>query len=159
MRKPFLLLILAIGFLSFDKLENEESNEKLTETELKFVKENYNWNSKEILIVNFRMPKSSCHFNNYANLKKSSDWWIKYYSKMELVNVYKIFVLSDSQKAKTIIDSKKHFADMNSFFLNKFFKKDKACFGIVVINQNGEFQKKAGEYTQEHITELINNLK
>jgi hypothetical protein len=159
MKKPILLVLLAIGFLSFNKLENAYLNEKLTETELKFVTENYNWNSKEFIIVNFRMPKSNCHYNNYANLKKSTEWWTKYYSKINLDNVHNIFVYSDNKKAKKIIDSKKHFADSNSFFLNKFFNQDKTCYGILVIKKNGEFQKKSGEYTEENVIELINNLK
>jgi len=159
MRKTFLLLFLAIGFLSFKELENEGYIEKITETELKFVKENYKWNSEEFIIINFRQPKSSCHYDNYKNLKKSSEWWIKYYLEMELINVRNIFVYSDKEKAKKIIDRKNHFDDMNSLFLNKFFSKDKTCYGILIINKNGDFQKKAGEYTHENIMELINNLK
>lgn len=78
---------------------------------------------------------------------------------MELVNVRNIFIYSDNEKAKKIIDSKNHFDDKNSMFLNKFFSKDKTCYGILVINRKGYFQKKAGEYTQENITKLISSLK
>ena len=159
MKKLFLLLILAIGFLSFDKFEKEDANKKLTKTELEFIKENYNWNSEEFLIINFTMPKNSCHYNNYANLKKSSKWWTSFYSKMKLDNVHNIFVYSNSYKAKKIIDSKTHFEDTDSFILANFFSKDKSCYGIVIINKNGAFQKKAGEYVQKDITRFINRLK
>jgi len=159
MKKILLSIILAVALLSFKKLEKNGSKEKLTETELKSIKENYNWISKEFLIINFRMPKSSCHYNNYSDLKKSSTWWTSYYAKMKLVNVHNVFVYSDNKKAKKIIDSKAHFEDVNSFILNNFFSKSEACYGIVVVNENGEFKKKAGEYTQENILELINSLK
>lgn len=157
-KKTVLLLILAIGLLSFNQRHGKGSKEKLTENELGFIKENYNWNSEEVLMINFRSPGSSCHYDNYRNLKKSSEWWTEFYSDMELVNVRNIFVYSDNKKAQKIIDSNIHFADINSFFLNNFFSRNKTCYGILVINKKGEFQKKAGEYTQEHIVELLKNL-
>ena len=106
MKKTVILLILAIGFLSFNKLEIKDSTGKLTETELTFVKESYNWNSEEFIIINFRQPENSCQYDNYKNLKKSVRWWTKFYSKMELANVRNIFIYSDSEKARGIIDSK-----------------------------------------------------
>jgi len=157
MRNTILILILGFGLLSFNKIK--DSNEKLTEAELKFVKENYNWNSESLLIVNFRQPVTSCHYDNYTNLKKTSESIAKFYSKMELGNVRNIFVYSDGEKAKKIIDSKNHYNDIKSMFLNEFFSKDKTCYGILVFNRNGDFQKKAGEYTPEIIEELIDNLK
>jgi hypothetical protein len=159
MKKIFILLILTIGFLNFNKPYIKGSNENLTETELKFVKDNYNWKSEEFIVINFRQPRSSCHFNNYTNWKKTSKWWNEFYSGIKLDNVRNIFVYSDRNKAKKIIDSKNHFADKDNYFLNNFFLKEKACFGILVINNIGEYQKKSGEYSQKNVEELINNLK
>ncbi|MCB0445677.1 MAG: hypothetical protein R2812_08425 [Gelidibacter sp.] len=159
MKKVFLLLILTIGLLSFSSPKNEIPNGKLTDAQLEYVKKIYNWNSEELLIVNFKQPERRCHYNNYQHFKESEKWWDAYYSKIELTNVRNIFVYSDSKKAKEIIDSKKHFADMDSFFLNNFFSKEKTCDGIVIINKNGDYQKKAGEYTLIDIAQLINKLK
>lgn len=159
MKKFLVLLILAIGFSSFNKLTIKESEGQLTESELKFVQENYNWNSEEFMIVNFTQPQSSCEYNNYKDLNKSIQWWTTFYSKMELVNVRTIFIYSDAEKSKGIIDLKNHFDDVNSMFLNKFFSQHKTCYGLLVINRKGYFHKKAGEYTQEDITDLISLLK
>jgi hypothetical protein len=157
MKKYLMLLLLVISFLSFNKPESQ-TDEKLSETQLQFIMENYHWNSEDLIIVNFRQPQSSCHYDNYQNLKQSSEWWTEYYSKMELNNVRNIFVYSDSNRATEIIDSKNHFSDINNFFLENFFARDRSCFGILVINRDGDFQKKIGEYTQEDIIELVKNL-
>ena len=152
-----MLLLLVISFLSFNKPESQ-TDEKLSETQLQFIIENYHWNSEDLIIVNFKQPRSSCHYDNYKNLKQSSEWWTEYYSKMELVNVRNIFVYSESKKATEIIDSQNHFSDISNFFLDNFFNKEQSCYGILVINKKGEFQKKNGEYTQEDIVKYINIL-
>jgi hypothetical protein len=157
MKKTILLLTLTISLLNFQKAESQ-TVEKLSEKQLEIISEAYQWNSEDIIIVNFRQPQSSCHYDNYQDLKKSSEWFTEYYSNIELVNVRNIFVYSDSNKATEIIDSKTHFPDTNNFFLENFFAKKKTCYGILVINKNGEFQKKSGEYTQEEIVELVNML-
>ncbi|TYA53216.1 hypothetical protein FVF61_11245 [Formosa maritima] len=144
--------------MSFSNAKSQ-TNEKLSEEHLKFVIENYQWNSEDVMIINFRQPKSSCHYDNYENLKQSSDWWTEFYSEMDLENIHNIFVYSDSNKAKAVIDSKNYFSDINNFFLENFFVKNRSCFGILVINKDGDFKKKSGEYTQEDIIELVKNLK
>ena len=111
------------------------------------------------MIVNFRQPKSSCGYDNYKNLKKSSEWWTEFYSEMDLEKIRNIYIYSDSERAKKIIDSKNHFEDINSLFSKKFFSEDKTCYGILVISRQGYFQKKAGEYTQKNVDELISKLK
>lgn len=156
MKKIILLLILFVSLLSFDK---SNKNEKFTESQLTFIMENYNWKSEELLIVNFRQPSSRCHYDNYRNLNKPSKWWTDFYTKINLKNIKNIFVYSDQLKAKKIIDSKSHFADSNSFFLSRVFSKDKTCYGIIVINNDGEFRKKAGEYMPKDVERLISELK
>ncbi|MBD3863079.1 MULTISPECIES: hypothetical protein [Flavobacteriaceae] len=158
MKKIILLLILAVGLLSFNRPNKNITTEKLTEDQLNFIKENYKWDSEEFLFVNFRQPESSCHYDNYQNLKNSSKWWTEFYSKMELQNVRNIFVYSDKLRAKKVIDSKNHFADINNFFLNQIFSNDKTCYGILIINKKGEYQKKAGEYMQKDIVYLISQF-
>jgi len=157
MKKQLMLLLLVISLFSFNKPEIQ-TDEKLSEEQLIFIKENYNWNSEDLIIVNFRQPQSSCHYDNYKNLKQSSDWWNDYYSKMKLNNIRNIFVYSDSNKATGIIDSKNHFSDVNNFFLENFFTEEQNCYGILVFNKNGDFQKKSGEYTQDDIVEFQNIL-
>lgn len=78
---------------------------------------------------------------------------------MKLENVHNIFVYSDSNKAKEVIDSKNHFSDIDNFFLDNFFIEDKTCFGILIINKNGNVQKKSGEYIQKDILKLMKKLK
>src|SRR5690606_41386218 len=42
---------------------------KLTQNEVKYIEENYNWNDEEFLLVDFRMPSGRCHYDNYENLE------------------------------------------------------------------------------------------
>ncbi|WP_324027444.1 hypothetical protein QSV08_05900 [Maribacter sp. BPC-D8] len=158
MKKIIILLILSVGFLSFNEDCINLNNEKLTEAQLSFIMESYDWKSERLLIVNFRQPRTSCHYNNYQNLKKSAKWWTEFYSKMEIANIRNIFVYSDNLKANKVIDSENHFDDINNFFLNKVFTKDKTCYGLIVINKKGEFRKKAGEFMQKDIEEFITQL-
>ncbi|WP_033957807.1 hypothetical protein [Psychroserpens jangbogonensis] len=158
MKRAFLLLILAVGLFGFHKVENNSHNEKLSEAQLKLVKENYAWSSEEFIIVNFRQPINSCHYDNYSNLKNSLKWWTDFYSKIKLNNVRNVFVYAEEKRAKKIIDSKSHYSDINSFFLNNFFVNDKTCYGILVIDNDGNYIKKAGEYNQEDVIELIKKI-
>jgi hypothetical protein len=157
MRKTLILLILAFGLLNFDNPNGEKINEKLTDTQLNFLIKSYSWGTEDLLIVNFNQPKSRCHYDNYVNLKKSINWWNRFYSKIELQSAKNIFVYADNLRAAKVIDSKTYFADKNFFFKN-FFSDNTTCYGLLIIKKNGEYQKKSGEYTQEHIVELINNL-
>lgn len=74
MRKILLLLLMIIGFSSFSEFENTIETGQLTENDVQFLKENYNWNSEEFLIVNFSQSRSSCSYDNYKSLKKSVKW-------------------------------------------------------------------------------------
>ena len=150
---------MVIGFSSFSEFENTIETGQLTENDVQFLKENYNWNSEDFLIVNFKQPRSSCQYDNYKNLKKSVKWGSTFYAELKLEHVRTIFIYADHKKAKKVIDSKSHFEDINSFIYTTFFSKDQTCVGIVVVNKKGVFQKHAGEYTQENVAELVKNLK
>ncbi|MEP2238054.1 MAG: hypothetical protein ABJI22_06810 [Maribacter sp.] len=158
MKRTIILLILSVGFLSFNENHKNSTNKKLTEVELNFIKENYNWKAEGLLIVNFRQPKSSCHYDNYKNLKNSLKWWSEFYSKMDIENIRNIYVYSEGLKAKKILDSENHFPDTNDFFLNLAFSKDKTCYGVLVVNEKGEFRTKVGEYMNKDIEEFISRL-
>ena len=130
----------------------------LSSEQLNFIKEKYNWNNQEFLIINFRLPKESCHYDNYRNLKNSKKWWTEFYSDVELSDSRNIFIYSDSVKAKKVIDGKFGFPDYDDFFSNSIFLNDKACYGLIVINQKGDFYKKAGEYQLNEVLSFKQSL-
>lgn len=158
MKITILSFILSIGFFSFKRTDNQNTPGKLTETQLHFVIENYHWTSEQLLIVNFRQPKSNCHYDNYVDLKNSAKWWCEFYSKIDLQNIRNIFVYADYSKAKNIIDSHNHYADASDFFMNQIFSLDKTCYGVLVLNKSGHYRRKAGEYIQKDIEKLILEL-
>ena len=158
MKITILSFILSIGIFSFHRTDNPYSSGKLTEPQLHFVIENYQWTSEKLLIVNFRQPKSRCHYDHYADLKNSAKWWREFYADIDLQNVRNIFVYADHSKAKNSIDMHTHYADASDFFLNQIFSLDKTCYGVLVLNKSGHYRKKAGEYNQKDIEKLILEL-
>lgn len=159
MKKNILIFFISLGIMSFKYNEEKINNGKLTEIQLNFVKENYNWNSEDIIIVNFRQPKTNCFYDNYKNINNSVSWWKSFYSKMNLKNTLNIFVYSDKHAAKNVIDSKAHFEDKNNFFLNIFFFSENECYGLLIINKLGYYQQKNGEYSEYDVTSSIESIK
>src|SRR5690606_960411 len=131
----------------------------LTQNEVKYIEENYNWNDEEFLLVNFRMPSGRCHYDNYENLEVSMEWWKKFYSNIKLENVAKRFVFSDSVRAHSILDSKTKIADKRNFLLNKFFKEVKACHGVLIADKSGNVGYMFGECTEQDIESLFKKIK
>ena len=49
--------------------------------------------------------------------------------------------------------------DSNDYLYKTFFKKNELCYGLIVINENGEFITFTGEYTHKTINIFIEDLK
>lgn len=156
MKRIILLALISSIIMSFNQIENKKV---LTETQLKFIKEKYKWNSENILIINFVQSSKNCFYDNNANLDNSVKWWEKFYSKIDLNNVSNIYVYSDKISAKKIIDSEKRFEDYDDFLLTNFFNVKKECYGILVINSVGEYEIAEGEYSEKQVENFIKPLK
>lgn len=157
MKRLITLCLIVITFSSFIKNEPNTYSGKLNTIQLKFIKDNYPWKDGEFLIINYRQPKRSCHYNNYYKIA-SSTWFDNLYSKIKLHNISNIFIYADSKRAKKIIDFKKHFEDKNHYLLDNFFSKDKSCYGLMIINEQGDYKQKNGEYFQSDIVSFVNKL-
>jgi len=142
--------------MSFNQIENKKI---LSETQLKFIKEKYKWNSENILIINFVQSSKNCFYDNNANLDNSAKWWKKFYIKIDLSNVSNIYIYSDKISAKKVIDYETKFEDYDDFLLNNFFNIKKECYGILVINSIGEYEIEEGEYSEKQVENFIKALK
>ena len=129
---------------------------KLTQKEIKFLEEAYNWKNDKLLILNIVMPRTRCSYNNYKDLSSAKKWWKKFYEKVDLTNAENRFIFSDFENSKSVIDNKTYFLDANNYILKEFFSKDNVCFGVVIIDKHGNFEYKAGEYSEVEINNLIN---
>ena len=159
MKKSILLLFLITSLLSFKNLESGYFDNRISEADLKFIKEAYNWDSKDFIIIHFRYPKSNCHYNNYKTLDNFSASWETFFTGINLKEVRNVFVYSDKKFAKKIIDSINHYEDFNSFLLKNYFSNEKTCHGVLVINNSGEFKKKEGEYSSKELRKFLRKLK
>ena len=156
MKRIILLAFFTLIIMGFTPFETKKS---LTQTQLKFIKDNYKWNTEKLLIINFRHKRENCFYDNTTNLEGGRNWWSKFYSKINLNKVLNIYVYSDSVSAKKIIDTKTKFEDYVDFLLATFFNTKKECYGILVINSNGEYEIHEGEYTVKQVKGFIKTLK
>ena len=120
----------------------------LDEEQMNFIKDNYEWKDK-IAIINFTQPRSYCHFDNSKSSIQSRGWWINFYSKIDTENCLNIFVGS----------SENSLIDKNDFLLNNFFKRKKTCFGVMVINDSGQYLQFNGHYSEKQVSQFIEKLK
>ena len=132
---------------------------KLSDEQLKSLKMAYNWNSEDLLIVNFRQPRNNCNYNNYKNLEISKNWVSKNVFTIKNIDTNRIiYIYSDSKLAKRSIDNTESYNDVNDFFTTNF-SANGHCYAIIIVNQDGEMVYKVGEYSKEDVISLIDKIK
>ncbi len=157
--KKLILLILVLSFFElFAQNDKYDLGGKLTKAELIFIKKRFNWIEENYLIINYRQPKTYCHYNQYRKVN-SSMWFENYFSELKLQNTRVVYSYFESKLARKKIDNKDYFEDQNKYLFNRFFNKIKSCYAVLVINKNGEFQHMNGEYYKEDILRLIDKTK
>ena len=157
MKRLITLFLIVITFSSFINNVPNTYSGRLTKTQLEFIKDNYPWKDGNFIIINYRQPRKSCHYNNYYKIT-STTWFDDFYSKLKMQNISNVFIYADSNRAKKVIDSKKYFGDKKKFLFKNFFSKDKSCYGLMIINEKGDYQQKNGEYLQSDIITFVNKL-
>ena len=152
-------------------VENKENNienekpiyydfaDKMDSEKLLFIKNNYNWNNEKILIINYKQPISSCHFDNNKITSEGKTWWKNFYSKVDTENCLNIQVLANGERVKKKLDKIYYFDDENEFLLTNFFDRKKSCFGVLVINDQGDYIQYNGHYSERQVDKFIKNLK
>ena len=172
MKKILLQIFIGILIFSCSSTKNEdnlsvESKEKVISydyagkvdsNQLSFIKTNYNWNTERVLIINYKQPLSSCHFDNHK-ISAESTWWKKFYSKIDTENCANIHVLANGEEKNKNIDNKYIFDDKNGFLLLNFFKRKTSCFGIFVVNNEGYYIQFNGHYSERQVSKYIENIK
>jgi len=131
---------------------------KIDENQLDFIKNNYNWKTARILIVNYKQPLSSCHFNNHT-ISNKSKFWKRFYSNIDTENCKNINVMANGEKNFKNIDNKNIFDDKYDWLLYKFFIRKTSCFGVLVINSEGDYMQFNGHYSERQVSKYIGNLR
>ncbi len=126
---------------------------------LNLIKQYYHWKDEEILIINYKQPISSCHFDNNTITSKGKKWWKDFYSKINTDNTLNIQVLSNGEKVKYKLDDFNFFDDKNDLLLNNFFNRKKSCFGVLVLNKDGNYFQYNGHYSERQVEVFIDSLK
>jgi hypothetical protein len=154
MKRLTILFIVFVVLNSFSIYEN-----KFSKLELDEIKKNYHWKDEKFLIINYFMPKTSCHYNNYSNPKKTKLWFDNnIYSNLNIESSKNICVFSDFESANKIIDKETYFADFNDFLLNKIFNNFSGCYGLLIINSDGKYNYFEGEYSKNNVNTILKEL-
>ena len=152
--KKYLILLLLIVQSGFAQ------EKTIPKKDLETIKYEYNWKNESYLIVNYRFPKDYCPYENYGELDKSYAYLnSKVYSKLDLKSHRNVFVYADKLAAKSILDKKIHYDDVGLYFLKKLLDIKGSCYGVLIINKNGEYNYILGEYSSKDIQNLTDSLK
>jgi len=155
MSRKVLTLISFLLIICFVNAQNYEG--KLNKEQVEVLEGLFGWEKEELIIINYRQPKGYCHYDQYMSIG-STKWFDDFYSELNLKDVHNIFVYYESKRSKGVIDGKKHFFDLNKYFFDNFFKKDKSCYGLLIVNKHGNYQQKNGEYSKKEVKNYINKL-
>ena len=126
---------------------------------LTFLAKNYNWNTQEILIVNYSQPIKDCHFDNNQLTKQSIKFFDDFYAKINTENSLIVKVFSNGERIRRKLDNVKYFDDKEDFLYINFFSKKRSCFGVLVIHKNGNYYQYNGHYTEKQVAKFSYNLK
>lgn len=173
MKKIILLFICVINYSCYstktteNTISEKESKKpiyydfegKLDEAQLTFLKNNYHWKDEKILIINYNQPISFCHFDNNKITPESKKWSENFYKKINTENCLIIKVLANGERVQNKLDDIKYFDDKMDFLQMNFFYKRKSCFGVLVLNQFGDYVQYNGHYDEDQVDHFIKVLK
>lgn len=155
---PTILLIVCSLSYGQNNLENTDLKYdfagKLSPDELKFTKLQFDWDSEDILIVNYTQLRTDCHFDNHTHKINSGKWWRKFYSETDISNSLVVFLCSEKHEG-----IKGLYVDRTNFFLKHFFSRKKSCFAVLIINKNGDYLQFNGHYSEEQVSNYTQYLK
>lgn len=168
-----LIILLFYNCSTTKKLENqtnESKNEqpiiydyanKISNEQLTFIKKTYNWNTENILIINYVQPIeiSPCKID-YKSIPESGKEWRKdFYSKINTEGCLNIQVFASGELLKSKLDNIIYFDDKNDFLYESYFSRKKSCFGILVVNNNGYYIQYNGHTSERQVAQFIELLK
>ena len=154
MKNVYLLLVcFFVTNLTFSQID-------IPNYQLQALKEVYKWGNEKFLVINFTQPKFNCHYDNYQKLNNKKKWLDdNVYNDIDMNDCRSIYVFSDKEAAKKIIDNNTYFEDHNNYFLNNFFNLKENCYGLLIIRQDGKFSNLVGEYLKEDVKAMLDSLK
>ena len=165
--KKFLLLLLLLtaGCRSTEKTKAEAGGipplhfaGQLDQGKIAFLKDNYPRPEGSALVINYKQPNSSCHFNFRKKERDSTAWWRKSYSRTPLKNSAAIYVISESHYVPGLLDNLSYFADKNDFLLKNFFDRLHSCYGVLVLNETGSYLQYNGTLSQGQVSKYVEAL-
>ncbi len=166
--KKILVLIITMCLLSSCgatvSTENAKGNttnnsRKVSLQEIEIIRSYFNFNKEDLLVIAAIQPRNRCHYNQYENLKSSTDWIFNLVNNARVSNAKRVLIILEKQTRDNLIDGKRIFNDPNNFILNTLFSSSDGCYGVVVLNKSGEYLIKNGEFVEKDIVIMANKLK
>lgn len=117
---------------------------------------NYKFSDESTYLINYRQPQSDCHYNQYENNTCDISWFEKnVFNKIEMPESMIKFYFQHKPIYQKGCASK---TDLNEYLYTTFFEKNNLCYGLIVINEKGEFRVLTGEYESDDINKFIKLL-
>lgn len=66
--------------------------------------------------------------------------------------------LANGERVKRKLDNISYLDDKNDFLLKNFFDRKKSCFGVLVINQDGDYIQYNG-HSERQVAKFTENLR
>lgn len=161
MKNIFSVFILTFLFFSCGTVKNpiKESIKKLSEDDFNKIESYFDFSKEETLVIGVIQAREKCHYNNYRDIEKSSKWLLAMMDNTKLENSKSVLIILYKHKnIDNTVNNIRVFKDANSYFQNTMFSSGNSCHGIVVLNKQGYYIAKDGEYEESTIHALAAKL-
>lgn len=143
-----------------------DSAGKITSEQLTYLRDNYDWNTGDILIINYTLPENSCTITYpkpvepEARFKRARTWWDPFYESIETYDSRTLH-LEASERYATWFSrySKQYYWDKDGYVIEKLFRNASGCEAVFVVNRLGQFYQQNEHYTVEQVAFYVAKLK
>lgn len=149
----------------YDNLRYDSAG-TITEKDLTYLRENFNWNGEDILIINYTLTEASCKIpyakpsEPEARFKRARTWWEPFYQNIETYDAKIVHVEASERFARAFITySDSYYWDEDGFLLKHFYRNPRGCEAAFVVNRLGQFYQQNEHYTQEQVAFYVAKLK
>lgn len=135
--------------------------DKISTEQLTYIKNTYNWNDENILIIDYIQPIeiSPCKLDYKFIPESGKEFRKKFYSKINTEGCLTIQVFASGELIKSKLDNITYFDDKDDFLYENYFSRKKSCFGILVINNDGYYIQYNGHNSERQVAKFIENLR
>ncbi|TGD58350.1 hypothetical protein [Flavobacterium humi] len=111
-------------------------------------------------IINYKQPVGDCFYDQYRMDDCDHLWYEEnIYSLLPFdESVLNLYFQHKEIKNKNAKECLTHY-DTDNYLYSHFFEKSDLCWGLIIVNNKGEFRVLMGEYLKKDVLQLMKQLK